>query len=190
MRNESEKAIDGFGRDCDIDIDYDDTIYSELRWGKYKEEQTIYYLHGTLPLFDTGTHITKAEYDSEHYLLQNIKDRISKKEYPIFVTAGTSKDKLTHIMHNKYLSYCYEKLSNIQGSLVTFGFNFGEYDEHIIEAINIAAKMGKKAPKRLWSIYIGVYSNEDLAHIENLVNNQKFKCKVTMYNARTANIWG
>lgn len=194
MRNGADNAIDGFGRDLETDLDDgnyvepDDLEYSELRWGKYKEEQTVYYLHGTLPIFDTGINIVKAQYDEEHYLLQNVKDRIDKKEYPIFVTAGNGKEKLTHIMHNKYLSFCYDQLCNIEGSLVTFGFNFGEYDTHIIDAINAAAKMGRKIPDKLWSVYIGVYSDENLKHILEI--KDKFKCKVTPYNARTANIWG
>ena len=91
-------------------------------------------------------------------------------------------------MHNNYLSYCYERLCNIEGSLITFGFNFGEYDEHIIDAINIAAKRGRNMGNKLWSIYIGVYSDEDLKHIERI--RERFKCKVVMYNARTAKVWG
>lgn len=193
MRNEANNAIDGFGRDLETQIDNDHYVdltesdYSELRWGKYKKDQTIYYLHGTLPIFDTGISIVKVEYDSEHYLLQKIKSRIDNKEYPIFVTGGNGKEKLTHIMHNKYLSYCYEQLCNIQGSLVTFGFNFGGYDTHIIDAINIAAKNGRKTGEKLLSVYIGVYSDDDLKHILEI--KKDFKCKVTPYNARTANVW-
>jgi hypothetical protein len=91
-------------------------------------------------------------------------------------------------MHNKYLSYCYEKFCSIQGSLVTFGFNFGEYDNHIIDAINIAAKQGKRMGNKLQSIYIGIYSDTDLRHINTIKN--KFKCKVNLYNAKTVNVWG
>lgn len=193
MRNNAANAIDGFGRDLETELDSDTYVeqgeleYSELRWGKYKKEQTIYYLHGTLPIFDTGINIIKVQYDTEHYLLQNVNDRIENKEYPIFVTAGNGKEKLIHIMHNKYLSYCYEQLCNIQGSLVVFGFNFGEYDTHIIDAINIAAKKGRKSGEKLFSVYIGVYSDEALKHI--LAIKGTFKCKVTPYNARTANLW-
>jgi len=193
MRNGAQNSIDGFGRDLETELDDENYVdpneleYSELRWGKYKDEQTIHYLHGTLPIFDTGINIIKAEYDSENFLLQNVKDRIDKKEYPIFVTAGNGKEKLTHIMHNKYLSFCYEQLCNIEGSLVTFGFNFGEYDTHIIDAINTATKMGRKIQDKLWSVYIGVYSDKDLNHIKEI--EKKFKCKVTPYDARTVNIW-
>jgi len=71
-------------------------------------------------------------------------------------------------------------LCNAKGSLVTFGFNFGEYDEHIIEAINRAAKFGKKVPDKLWSIYIGVYSDSDKRHIEKLEVNLNAKSTFTM----------
>ncbi len=190
MRNRDKipNAIDGFGRDNEEDADYaDDIEYSELRWGKHKEKQTIYYLHGALPLFDTGVNIIKEKYDSEHYIMEKIKNRLEQKEYPVFVTAGTSEQKLEHILHNYYLSYCYESLSKIEGSLITFGFNFGEYDEHIIKAINIAAKNGKKVADKLWSIYIGVYSESDQKHIERI--KSKFKCKVNIFDAKTVHAW-
>ena len=117
----------------------------------------------------------------------NIKKRISSKEYPVFVTAGNGREKLTHILHNQYLAFCYDKLCSLDGSLVTFGFNFGEYDDHIVDAINIAAKHGKKTPPKLWSVYIGVYSEADRVHIESI--KDRFKCKVNMYDAKTAHIW-
>jgi hypothetical protein len=191
MRND-DVFIDGFGRDA-INIDDDGYTppeaieYSELIWGKHKAEQNIHYLHGALPLFDNGIDIIKEEYDGFNYLLENIKSNLSKRIYPVFVTAGDGNDKLKQIMHNKYLSYCYECLAKIEGSLLTFGFNFGEYDDHIIDAINIAAKQGRKVTDKLWSIYIGVYSDDDKRHIESI--EKKFKCKVHIYDAKTVQIW-
>lgn len=190
MRNKIMKSVDGFGRERENPDEYvppEELEYSELRWGKHKKEQNIFYVHGALPLFDTGVEIVKEEYDSQHYLLENISDRIDNGDYPIFVTAGNGREKLTHIMHNRYLSHCYDCLSNITGSLVTFGFNFGEYDDHIIDAINIAAKHGNKSSSKLWSIYIGVYSDADCKHIEKIAG--RFKCKVHIYDAKTANVW-
>jgi len=192
MRNRDKLPdhVDGFGRDRENDDEYvpeDEIEYSELRWGRNREGQNVFYVHGALPIFDTGIEIVKEEYDFSNYLLENIEHRLDKKEYPIFVTAGNGHDKLTHIMHNRYLTDCYENLCNIEGSLVTFGFNFGEYDEHIIDAINIAAKQGRRTNPRLWSVYIGVYSEDDKKHIERI--SGKFKCKVQIYDAKTAPIW-
>lgn len=191
MRNGVMSSVDGFGRDVEATEDFEDADeleLSELRWGKHKDRQDIFYLHGALQLFDTGVEIVKEQYDTENHLLTNISNRIDKGEYPIFVTAGNGQEKLAHIMHNRYLTYCYESLEKITGSLVTFGFNFGEYDEHIIDAINKAAKGGKKIFPKLLSIYIGVYSAENQKYIENISN--RFKCKVHIFDAKTTNVWG
>jgi hypothetical protein len=192
MRNQDLMSVDGFGRDrIDGGDEYtpkEEREYSELRWGKHRDEQKIHYLHGTLPFFDIGVEIEKEEYTEEGYLLENIKERVGRKEYPIFVTAGNGREKLTHIKHNPYLSFCYDQLTQINGSIVTFGFNFGEYDNHILGAINKAAKKGTKSPPKLRSIYIGVYSKENQAHIENIASD--IDCKVHIFDAKTANVWG
>lgn len=198
MRNKgSLKYADGFGRDLLNSEEIpsaDEQEYSELRWGNNKNLQNIHYLHGALPLFDSGIEIIKEEYDKNNFLIDKIKNKIDNGEYPIFVTAGNGDEKLKHIKHNHYLSYCYDQLSSITGSLITFGFNFGEYDEHIIDAINIASKFrGKSKGKtkdegKLYSVYIGIYSEEDYKHILAIKN--KFKCKVYLYDATTVKIWG
>jgi hypothetical protein len=189
MRNGIENSVDGFGRDKESDeyTPFDEADYSELRWGKNKEKQNVHYLHGALPIFDDGVDIIKEEYTSGEYLLTNIKKRLDNNEYPVFVTAGNGNDKLKHIMHNKYLSHCYEAFSEIQGSLVSFGFNFGEYDEHIIDAINKASYFKKGAAGKLYSVYIGVYSKTDYDHIVTIQN--KFKCKVNLFDSKTVNVW-
>lgn len=187
MRNEIPNAIDGFGRDV-IDqghpVPEDQVEFSELRWGNNREKQNIYYVHGALQLFDDGIEIIKEEYDGK-YILDNIKSRMEKGQYPIFVTAGNGEEKLNHILHNHYLSDCYDKLCQIKGSLITFGFNFGEYDEHIIKAINEASSQGIE--DQLRSIYIGVFSKSDEEHIESI--KHKFKCKVNLFDSKSVNIW-
>jgi hypothetical protein len=189
MRNKSLKHIDGFGRDREDDEDdfTQEPEFSELRWGKYKDTQNTHHLHGTLPIFDTGIEIIKEEYGGGKYLLENIEKRLNNDEYPIFVASGNSEDKLNHILHNQYLTYCYEALTKIEGSLITFGFNFGPYDHHIINAINIAAKQGKRVGNKLFSVYIGVYSKDNIKHIESILG--LFKCKVNMFDAKTAKVW-
>ena len=189
MRNSVEDHVDGFGRELENPDDPpDDYIWSdELFWGKNRDTQNVFYLHGALPFFDNGVAVIKEEYDEYSYLLQKISARMESAEYPIFVTAGDGRQKLTHIMHNHYLTHSYESLCTVEGSLVTFGFNFGEYDEHIIDAINRAAR--QKAEERLWSVYIGVYSDDDRQHIEQI--KHKFKCKkVHIYDTKTAQVWG
>lgn len=193
MRNQLDRIGDGFGREAeetDEWIEPDDREWSELRWGKNSDTQSIFYVHGALHLFDAGIDIVKEEYTNEHVLLENVKARMERKEYPIFVTAGNGEEKLSHIRHNRYLSHCYDTFSTIEGSLVCFGFGFGLYDEHIIAAINKAAKKRRDENGKwhmLNSIYIGVYSDEALKHIQSIEN--KFKVPVRYFDAKTVNVW-
>lgn len=194
MRNQLDKIGDGFGRETDETDEWvapEDREWSELRWGKNSDTQSIYYIHGALHLFDTGINVIKEEYTSEHVLLENVKTRMERKEYPIFVTAGNGEEKLSHIRHNRYLSFCYDTLSKIDGSLICFGFGFGSYDEHIIKAVNKAAKKQKDENGNwlpfLNSIYIGVYSDADMKHLKSI--EKKFKCYVRYFDAKTVNVW-
>ncbi|MEQ8363974.1 MAG: DUF4917 family protein [Cyclobacteriaceae bacterium] len=194
MRNQLDRMGDGFGRETeetDEWVEPDERDWSELRWGKNSDTQSIYYVHGALHLFDTGIHIVKEEYTSEHMLLENIKVRMEQKEYPIFVTAGNGDEKLSHIRHNRYLSNCYDELSSISGSLICFGFGFGLYDDHIIAAIN-RAKKKRKDKNGKWqmlnSIYIGIYSETGLKYIKSI--ESKFKVPVRYFDAKTAKVWG
>lgn len=189
LRNESRFHIDGFGKELtnpNFKKEHEEPEYGDLIWGVHKDKQNVHYNHGALQLFDTGIEIIKEVYDSNN-LLENISSRMDRKEYPIFVTAGNANEKLNHIMHNKYLSTCYDNLSNITGSLVTFGFSFSDNDSHIISAINKACKFNFEKGTKLLSIYIGVFSDDGLANLKKI--EKQFACKVNYYNARTANIW-
>jgi hypothetical protein len=191
MRQGVASPVDGFGRELENPVEAsrgEAQEWSELRWGPNQDGQNIHYLHGALHLFDTGAEVLKEQYDSDGFLLEKVSARLDHGSYPIFVTAGNGDDKLEHIRHNRYLSYCYDQLCRVNGSLVTFGFNFGKYDEHIIQAINKASKFGSSIPPKLWSIYIGVYSDEAAEHIRSI--EKKFHPKVHMFDAKTANVWG
>lgn len=191
MRQNINKAGDGFGWEMENPVEVSEGAepqWSELLWGPNLSSQTVHYLHGALHLFDVGADISKEQYSGDNYLLQNIAARLDKGEYPIFVTAGDGDQKLEHIRHNRYLTHCYDKLCQLDGSLVTFGFNFGPYDRHIIDAINRAAKPGTKASPKLRSIYIGTYTDKDAAHIDSIKGS--FHLPVRIFDAKTANVWG
>lgn len=154
-----------------------------LTW-KPVNKQNIFYLHGALHLFDKKTSILKEQYKDEKFLMNKIRSRMAKDEYPIFVMAGNGDEKLKHILHNQYLSNCYHHLTNISGSLITYGLRFGESEKHIIDAIN---KASQRYENSLESIYIGVYNDEDISHVESIKN--KFALKVNTYDVKTIKLW-
>ena len=95
------------------------------------------------------------------------------------------------ISHNRYLSYCYDKLANLDGSLVVIGFNFGNYDTHIIDAINQAATKRKGHSGLLASLFIGYYTEQDKSHIKEICPQFEIpQDKIRLFDIKTANIWG
>lgn len=191
MRSNFPNAIDGFGRELlnplETSNKTEEPEFSNLRWGPNKETQNVHYLHGALPLFDTGAEIEKEQYSEDGWLLENIGHRLDASEYPIFVTAGDANEKLELIRHNRYLSNCYDRLCSIDGSIISFGFGFGAYDDHIIHALNKASHATNKTPPKLWSIYVGVYSDNDRQHIEAI--EHKFHAKVHTFEAKSVKLW-
>ncbi len=191
MRAELEGAVDGFGREMlnpqEVISKTEDPEFSELLWGPNRAKQNIHHLHGTLPIFDSRTEIIKERYSDEGFLLNNIGRRLDQGHYPIFVTAGKAIDKLDMILHNRYLTHCYDQLCEINGSLVTYGFGFGEYDDHLIDALNKAHHAQHKTPPKLWSIYIGVYSETDQKHIQKI--SHKFHAPIRTFDVKTINPW-
>lgn len=192
MRQGIPSACDGFGRELLNPVEVENKIeeqdWSPLRWGPNRSKQNVFYVHGSLPLFDTGVEVEKEQYDEAGYLLENIRARIDADDYPVFVTAGTGDEKLAQIRANPYLIDCYDHLCSVDGSIVTFGFAFGESDLHIVEALNRATHFPAKDVPKLWSVYIGVFSEADMeraAALEKLLH-----AKVNTYNAKSAGIWG
>lgn len=192
--NEDKRPSDGFYRSITNPEEVKRGMtpeYSDLIWSS-KNEQDVFNLHGGLHIFDEKGKIIKESYDptTGEWILEKINERVQNGHYPIFVTDGNGDKKLHHIRRNRYLSHAYESLSEIRGSLITFGFSFSDNDHHIIAAINAAAKItknGKQAPGSLRSIYIGVFDEETKKHIESI--SDKFALKVYTFSSKTANVW-
>ena len=114
-------------------------------------EQNIYFLHGALHVFDTGTEIQKYTWiNTGVRLIDQIRHALSKDYYPLFVLEGTSAEKLERIRHNDYLAKAYRSFSEIQGALFIYGHSLAENDEHYLKRI----ERGK-----LSQLYIGLYGD-------------------------------
>lgn len=80
-------------------------------------EQNTWFLHGALHVFDTGTEVQKYTWvNTGVRLIDQIRDALSKGFFPLFVSEGTSAEKLERIRHSDYLSKAYRSFSEIQGT--------------------------------------------------------------------------
>ncbi|MCA9130857.1 MAG: DUF4917 family protein [Planctomycetales bacterium] len=98
----------------------------------------VFYPHGSLSVardyIGDETKIAVAAGD----LLETITHRWSSGRYvPVFVSEGTSKQKVAAIRRSHYLTNVYEKvLPRLGESLVVYGWSFDERDQHVLDAIS------------------------------------------------------
>lgn len=94
--------------------------------------QTVRYLHGALHLFDTGPEMKKFTWiNTQVPLIEQIRAALQQEFYPVFVSEGTSGEKVDRIRHNDYLSKMYRSFTEIKNALVVFGHSLDESDDHI-----------------------------------------------------------
>lgn len=70
--------------------------------------QTLRFLHGALHLYDTGTEMKKFTWiNTQIPLIDQIRTALKQDYYPVFVSEGTSDEKVERIRHNDYLCKMY-----------------------------------------------------------------------------------
>jgi hypothetical protein len=154
-------------------------------------EQNMWFLHGALHVFDSGTEIQKYTWRNTGIrLIDQIRDALSKNYFPLFVSEGTSTEKYERIRHNDYLAKAYRSFSSIQGALFIFGHSLAENDNHYLRCI----QRGKVS-----HIYVGLYGepNSDankfiMRRANELTNGRRARnpLGVSYFDAASANVWG
>lgn len=154
-------------------------------------EQNMWFLHGALHVFDSGTEIQKYTWNNTGVrLIDQIRDALNKNYFPLFVSEGTSAEKYERIRHNDYLAKAYRSFSSIQGALFIFGHSLAENDDHYLRCI----QRGK-----ISDLYIGLYGAPKsdankyiMRRASQLINGRPARrpLQVSYYDASTAQVWG
>lgn len=126
-------------KDCFLPEAFDDD-WERLRdpIGKQKDCTLFFYPHGNLIFardkIDNERKLAASGLDD---LLDSILQKWSNGSYtPLFVSEGTSDQKVKSIKSSFYLNTVYrEVLPEIGSSVVIYGWGFGEHDMHILERI-------------------------------------------------------
>ena len=112
----------------------------------------ILYLHGGLHLYKTshGTKKRKAEAFNNLLDLFGLPFPDGLEAVPLFITEGTSADKLRSIYGNDYLAFAYNRFTVHEGPLVILGQSLElAYDKHLIDGIRSS---------RNRTLGVGIYS--------------------------------
>ncbi len=106
--------------------------------GKCKGATLLFYPHGNLAFAqENGTKEIKIRRSAINSLLEEIVSYWkSGLHVPLFVSEGTSRNKLESINRSKYLNNIfYEILPNLDKTLVVYGWRIGAQDKHILEKL-------------------------------------------------------
>lgn len=137
-----------------------DTDWERLRKPYNTDDATlVFYPHGSLLVARDYLGQEKKIVDRNDDLLKTITEQWSSEKYvPVFVSEGTGEEKLASIYRSHYLTNVYEQvLPKLGENLVVYGWNFGDRDKHVLDAIF----KSKKQPKQMAvSVFTG-QSEED-----------------------------
>jgi hypothetical protein len=132
-------------KDCIIHGEFDDD------WRRFRDSISagdrrstlVFYPHGSLVLArDILENEIKLDARGGNDLLRSILHRWELGEHvPLFVSEGTSRQKIAAINKSHYLNTVYREVlsSGIGSSLTIYGWGFGEHDTHILKRISESA---------------------------------------------------
>jgi hypothetical protein len=153
-------------------------------------EQNMWFLHGALHVFDSGTEVQKYTWNNTGMrLIDQIRDAISRDCYPIFVSEGTSAEKYARIRHSDYLAKAYRSFCSIQGTMFVLGHSLAENDEHYLKAI----ERGK-----ISHLYVGLHGdpkstgNQAIVLRANQMSINRRRSptlSVRFFDSATAKVW-
>lgn len=127
-----------------------DRIFSPVVPEQYAERIPLHFLHGALHLYTEDKLTRKIVAESRQLTLPRTLDQLyrSGDAVPLFVSEGLSRHKMSRILENEYLCFCYDSLKRLTGGLTVFGLSF-DGDEHIVQAIR---------ESKISRIAVGIYT--------------------------------
>lgn len=154
-------------------------------------EQNMWFLHGALHVFDSGTEVQKYTWNRTGVrLIEQVRDALSRNFFPLFVAEGSSDEKLERIRHSDYLAKAYRSFESIQHCLFIFGLSLATNDEHFLRLI----ERGK-----LQHLFVGLHGdpgtddNKKIVRRASLMSGNRSKSRplvIDFYDSSTANVWG
>lgn len=182
---------DGFGN---VEDEFD-TSYVIWQGQANSGQQRVHYLHGALHLFDAGYELKKYTWlRSGISLIEQIRQALENNEFPLFVSEGTSQQKMTRIEHHAYLHHSYKSLiANCKQKAPCFfiyGHSLADNDNHILR------KLGKGKFPKLYISLFGNPSDQGNKHIIQqaqklaALRDNKHPLSLVFYDSSTANVWG
>jgi hypothetical protein len=188
---------DGFSNPSnDTDADY-------VSWQGESQAffSNIRYPHGALHIFDAGDDIQKITFSrTNEKLIDQTRQALDRGLFPLFVSEGSSKQKIEKIKHNAYLYTCFQQFcGDVRGfvrdadgepdtAMVIYGHSLNSVDDHFWSKL-----MRGKIRDVYVSIYGGLESASGLAVQQNAQRLKKAapasSVSFSFFDAASVDLW-
>jgi len=135
----------------------------------------VYWLHGALHMERTISGETQKRTNQGANLLATFG---AGDQVPLFVSEGTSQQKLRVIRRSNYLDHTFQQLSQGEGALVIYGQGLGNQDRHIASAIR-----RRTNSHVAYGVFADSQASADLQVAE--IENRLLGCDLTFFDSRT-----
>lgn len=184
-----------YGRDIQDNHAFKDCFdgsHFDEDWVRFREPikdqrqcSLVFYPHGSLILARDKIENEKKISASGVSLLEGILEKWERGSYvPLFVSEGTSEQKVKSIQNSYYLNTVYrEVLTNLPSNLVIYGWGFGEHDIHILRRIE---KSGIK------KFAVSVFGNDQAYcnRVTQIINDEiGERCSVSFFDCSSEGCW-
>ncbi|HEX9774679.1 MAG TPA: DUF4917 family protein [Actinomycetota bacterium] len=161
-----------------------------------EDKVRVFYLHGALHLFHlpNGTTVKATGGDdnpwSPYVPLLDLTFEYKEARYPLFVSEGSTEQKMAAITSNAYLGFAYETWNRMcwdwSSTLVIFGHGCGAQDEHICAPIKARVAKSQERDLSVPKIAVSI-APRDSDHViaRKLHYREKFHEDIVFFDART-----
>lgn len=169
----------------------EDGVKEYVTWDvQNTNRQRVYYLHGALHIYDAGAELLKFTWkNTDIALVDQIRDSLRQRHYPLIVTEGTSKQKKNRIQHSNFLGRAFRSFSSIEQNLFVHGHSLAKNDEHLLKLVD-----GGKVKR----VFVGLHGNPSSESNRQIV--ERARCiplrrsnhrpaEVFFYDALSAQVW-
>ena len=124
-------------------------------------------------------------------LVDQIRAALKQEFYPVFVSEGTSDEKLERIRHNDYLCKMYRSFTELRGAIVVYGHSLDESDDHIFT--DRIGRHGKTS-----QLFVSLYGDPSSATNKGVMRRAsglarlrpaRRPLEVRFFDAATASVW-
>lgn len=194
-RNDPNKSPYRF-KDCFLSGKFD----YESKTRSPENSTIVFYPHGHLMLITHDDNVESKIHADGGSLIDAIdRQWQSRKVRPLFVSEGSTEEKLLSIMSSEYLRTVYNEMKSLKDKVVIYGWSLGDADRHLLNALSESAIThiaisihpdSNAASAMQQKNYLDAKKNQIISKISfSYEEKNKKKPEIIFFNANSPGCW-